>query len=114
MSAREEFLARINVIADNALVSGFAAQAASHYDATGARGLPRLRYSPRREVAIPQPSNRKPKTLSSVLTKSDEGVLDSAVAIWPALRARGEKISNWAAPALGALGYQETLKERTA
>jgi type II secretory pathway predicted ATPase ExeA len=97
----------INVIADNALVSGFAAQqrpittqiireVCRDFDITQPR------------AANPQPpSEPKPKGLSPVLTKSDEQVLDSAIAIWPALRARGEKISNWAAPAFNALGVKK-------
>ena len=94
----------INVIADNALVSGFAAEQ-------------RLITTPLvREVCRdfdirssggehPDSPHKKSQRSPTVLTKSDEQVLDTV--IWPALKARGEKVSNWAGPALGALGFKK-------
>ena len=102
----------INVIADNALVSAFAAEqrlvttplvqeVCRDFDI-------RPSGRPRPDSVDAPPKSGAPKSTersSARLSTSDEHVLDSV--IWPALKARGEKISQWAAPAFGALSSKK-------
>jgi general secretion pathway protein A len=92
----------INVIADNALVSGFAAQQrpiTTQLVREVCRDF---------DIAAPhqnQVQDRVPRPSGPLLTTSDERALDSAVR--PTSSAKGEKVSAWAVPAFGGLGLKK-------
>ena len=102
----------INVIADNALVSGFAAQQrpiTTQVIREVCRDFDIAQPSVARSKAPVQSkvTSDVAKPLSPVLSRSDENALDSVTSVWPTLKERGERLSSWAAPAFDALGLKK-------
>lgn len=101
----------INVLADNALLGGFATgqrkvtmklvlDACADFDI--AAPLP-----VRRPAARQEPASVKAPSASEALTTSEQRVVDSAIpALLPSPRKRAEQMS-WAAPAFSVLGLRE-------
>jgi len=99
----------INVVSDNALVSGFAAQqrpvstqlvreVCRDFDIVPVPAAGRV-------PAVPQPVVPQPARASRPLSEAEQRALDSAVA---SPQTAVQRITSWAAPAFGALGLKKS------
>lgn len=94
----------INVVADNALVSGFAEQQRPVTTELVREVCADFDITPP-PVAASVPAVRQVPRSSRPLTESDQRVLDATIS---PPRTTAQKISSWAAPAFGALGLKKS------
>jgi general secretion pathway protein A len=95
----------INVIADNALVGGFAAQQRPVTTQLVREVCRDFDIATQQRVPEPKPASDKLVRSSRPLSKTDQRVLDSAIG--PAPETAGREPVKWAAPAFGVLGFKK-------